>query len=111
MSVLELRQDPAFVDLHFNKKNSLSYLWNQDSSLVGYTFEGIIYNSDKTIEESFTIENTDLANGQITIKLTKTQTDNLIEAGNIYEYYVDWMIGDERRTFIAGNAYVKEGIR
>lgn len=72
--------------------------------LTGYTFEGriLLDNSPYNRFEPFTITNTNLALGRITISLSDVQTNRLGPL-SARKWYITWTAGADIRTVISGS--------
>jgi hypothetical protein len=92
-----LTQTPAAVNIEVAVDDSFSSLVDLSISLAGYTVTAFVDKNDGT-QTAFTVTTTDLANGQITISLTKAQI-TAIGAG-VHHWYLRYGNGTiERRAF------------
>ena len=105
--IKRVNQLPAYMYIKMNKGDTFERNLDYDIDLTGYTFEAKLYNKSKTIDIDLTVTDVDLANGQIKVTLTSTQSDTLSEGS--YEWYLAGTISGERRTHIAGQVQISEG--
>jgi hypothetical protein len=102
-------QLPATLDLALVKGDEVNFAVDFDVNLTGYTLEAAIYNSGTlaaTVVATPTITTTSLANGQLGIGLTETQTAALTANGR-YRWYFRWVTpGNVTRTVLSGNVSV-----
>lgn len=97
-------QNPGELNIQAVVGNDISMPLNFDVNLTGYTFESIIKTQQNgvTKEVPFTVTNTDLSAGIITLALTDAQTQSIGEVNNV-PWYLNWTSGSNTRTILAGN--------
>ena len=102
-------QLPGTLDLSLVKGDEVNFAVDFDANLTGYTLEAAIYNASTpaaTVVATPAISVTSLANGQLGIGLTETQT-NALAAGGRFRWYLRWVSpGNVTRTVISGNVSV-----
>jgi hypothetical protein len=102
-------QLPATLDLALIRGDEVNFAVDFDVNLTGYTLEVAIYNSGTpaaTVVATPTITTTSLANGQLGIGLTETQTGALA-AGGRFRWYFRWVTpGGVTRTVLSGNVSI-----
>ena len=97
---ITLEQVPAEVNIEVAIDDSFSSLVDFSIVLTGYTVTAYVDKNDGT-QTAFTVVNTDLAAGQVTISLTKTQITALGEA--THRWYLRYGNGTIERRALAGN--------
>jgi hypothetical protein len=116
------RQLPGELSLEFIQGDELAVALDFDRDLTGFQIETKIYvtavyaaglggaGSVETVGQTaatFTIQNTDLAAGQITIGLTETQTA-LLSPSIAYRWYMRWVDTTLfTRTVLSGTVTVR----
>lgn len=113
-------QLPGTLDITFVQGDEVAIAFDFDRDLTGYTITNFIYVSQvfstggaagvvTTVGETaatFSVSNTNLAAGQITIGLNETQTA-LLSPGILYRWYMRWIdTGMVTRTVISGTLTV-----
>jgi hypothetical protein len=100
MTAVTLEQVPAEVHIEVAVDDSFSSLVDLSISLTGYTVTAVVeHNSGSTT--SFTVVNTDLSAGQVTISLTKAQI-TAIGVG-VHHWYLRYGNGTVERRAFAGD--------
>ena len=97
----EVTQIAGVLDIEFNQGNDVSVLLDYDIDLTGYTFEAKVTETDGT-ETSFTVVETSLANGQITLTMTDTLSGAIAITTDRppHQWYLDRTnAGNQRRHF------------
>ena len=112
---------PETLDLVACKDNDFAFMVNFDIDLTGYTFTAAVFAITRTVNssypggfdsqgadvESFAITYTDLANGELSLALTETQTSAISETGT-YRWYLRGVApGTITRTYISGSFTVR----
>jgi len=102
-----LNQEPADLDIVISVDDDFSYLVDFDINLTGYTFSGyVVKQPEDNPLTAFTISNTDLTNGQITISLTDTQIATLGQG--THKYYLTWVVSGLARRVLAGDFTIRK---
>ena len=112
---------PETLDLTVCKGDEFGLSLNFDIDLTGYTFTAAVFEITRTVNssypggfdsqgadvESFSITYTDLANGELSLALTETQTAAISETGT-YRWYLRGVTpGTITRTYISGSFTVR----
>jgi hypothetical protein len=97
---ITIEQIPAAVSIEVAIDDSFSSLVDFSIVLTGYTVTAYVDKNDGT-QTAFTIATTDLAAGQVTMSLTKTQI-TAIGAGT-HKWYLRYGNGTIERRAFAGN--------
>jgi hypothetical protein len=95
MSTVTVDYKPQRIDFEFAKGDTLNALLDFDISLVGYTFD-VSYDGG-----TFDVTNTNLALGQVSIKLTGAKSA-LLDSSLPPKWYFRWTVGGETRTIFTG---------
>lgn len=94
MADVDIRQEPAEVNLVLTRGDNWTRLFRFSIDLTGYTF------SCKTADgDTITVTDTDLASGEITLSMSSTITAELT---NGVGWYLDWTISGRLRRVFAG---------
>jgi hypothetical protein len=101
-----LQQLPAELNIEIAISDDFSYLFDFDINLTSYTFEGAVSKSPNGELTEFTIVETDLSTGQITVSLTYDQI-NALGVGT-HTWYLSWTVSSTTRKVLAGNFTVKD---
>lgn len=99
----ELEQIPAHVNIRVAIDDSFSSLIDLSISLTGYTVTAFVEKTDGTTQ-AFTVTNTDLAAGQVTISLTAAQVTAIGEGA--HKWYYKYINGSIARRAFAGQFQV-----
>jgi hypothetical protein len=105
-SMTTFQQLPGELDIEVGLGDDLSLLLDFDIALTGYTFTGAIQNRSGGEDTDFTIVETNLASGQITISLTDTEISTL--GVGVHQYYLTWEVDSLSRRVLAGTFTVKD---
>ena len=107
------------LNLYFVRGDEFALYVDADINLTGYTFEAKVYLpgvpptsggqtvtipsvADGRLITAFAVEEVDLSQGKLNLKLTENQT-NLFTNGATYRWYLRWVApGDVTRTAISG---------
>lgn len=91
--------DDLSVPLRFTRNNDP----DDPIDLTGYTFEAQVRTAVAPYKEiaQFTVVDTDLSNGEVTLILTDTQTQQ-IGPGNNLTWFFAWETGGNKRTILSG---------
>ena len=100
----EVTQVAGVLDIKINKGDDVSLLLDFDIDLTGYTFESKVVESDGT-ETVFTVADTDLSAGQITLTMTDTLSDAIAATTDRtpHQWYVDRTNAGNQRRYLAGD--------
>lgn len=114
-------QLPGSLDITFVQGDEVAIALDFDRDLTGYTITAPVYvtavfassgggsgfvETVGAIATNFAISNTNLAQGQILIGLSETQT-NLLSPGIAYRWYMRWVdTGLVTRTVLSGTVTV-----
>ena len=98
----DLTQLPAEINIEAVVRDSFSSLVDFDIDLTGYTVTAYVDPVDGGTQTAFTIVETDLSAGQVTISLTAAQVTTIGEG--THKWYLKWVVGVTTiRTAFAGN--------
>ena len=112
---------PETLDLTVCKGDEFGLSLDFDIDLTGYTFTAAVFEITRTVNssypggfdsqgvdvEAFAITYTDLANGELSLALTETQTAAISETGT-YRWYLRGVApGTITRTYISGSFTVR----
>lgn len=103
MATAQFNLVPGGLDIQGVVGDDFSLLFDFNIDLTGYTFDArvIFQNAPRNTYEAFTITETNLSEGRITLSLTDTQTKNLGPLANA-KWYISWFVGSNTRTVISG---------
>ena len=102
----DLEQLPAEINISAVVRDSFSSLIDFDINLTGYTVTAYVDHHDGETQTAFTIDETNLSSGQVTISLTAAQLTS-IGIGE-HKWYTKWVVGSAVRTTFAGNFTVSK---
>jgi len=97
----QLTQEPADVKISAILRDSFSSLIDFDIVMTGYTVTAYVVPASGDDAVAFTVVNTDLSAGQVTISLTAAQ---MVSIGlGMHKWYLQWVVSTTTRTAIAGD--------
>jgi hypothetical protein len=94
----DVKQLPATVNLEIVAGDDWSRLVDFNISLVGYTFEAIT-----STGVSITVTNTDLSSGQITLSMSDSITQQLVDGST---WTLTWTVSGLTREVFRGNVSI-----
>jgi len=97
----QLTQEPADVKISAILRDSFSSLIDFDIVMTGYTVTAYVVPASGDDAVAFTVVNTDLSAGQVTISLTAAQMASI--GLGTHKWYLQWVVSTTTRTTIAGD--------
>jgi hypothetical protein len=98
-----VEQTPGELNFEVSSGDDFSYLFDFDINLTSYTFAASVTKPNGTIQ-AFTIAETSLSAGQITLSLTDSQVTAL---AGYNSWHLSWTISGQTRKVLAGKFAVK----
>lgn len=90
---------PTVTDIEITKGDDMDMLMEWDADIAADTFAGVVI-IDESTTQTFTIDDSDIVNGNIRVQLTNVETEAI--AAGTYSYYITRTVGALVRTVFKG---------